>query len=188
MIELNISKQDSKSATYNEYKYENGTWAFVRTLNQSQNEVASFVEWHTKSLYPFSINLKDFTSLAHGEFALRPLEDTYKVIKGGEKIKVLNTQDGIEIIIDTLKKEVDSYMALQYSFVNTKASFYDKNCGQFFIQEVTSRLQNYYEYLRRQMLLRGKIEGTGPIHLKLRGVDVSARNFKHKYVIEQSFT
>ena len=119
---------------------------------------------------------------------MRPLEDTYKVIKGGEKIKVLNTQDGIEIIIDTLKKEVDSYMALQYSFVNTKASFYDKNCGQFFIQEVTSRLQNYYEYLRRQMLLRGKIEGTGPIHLKLRGVDVSARNFKHKYVIEQSFT
>ena len=38
--------------------------------------------------------------------------------------------------------EVENYMSLQYSFTNTKASFYDKRCGQFYIQEVTSRLKN----------------------------------------------
>lgn len=44
-------------------------------------------------------------------------------------------------------------MALQYSFTNTKESFYDKKCGHFYIQEVTSRLQNFYEQLRRKIYL-----------------------------------
>jgi len=80
-------------------------------------------------------------------------------------------------------------MALQYSFPNTKASFYDKRCGQFFIQEVTSRLQNFYEYIRRQLFLEGRGSqevgnASSQLKLKLQTIDVSAKDYKYKYVIE----
>lgn len=154
MIELTITKGSSvtegSKAVYNEYMLDPSgkQWAFVRTLNQSDNSVNSFIEWHTKSLYPFSLNLNDFKVLPHKELKLLP-EDTFKVVKNGDQVKVLNTQDGIELVIDARSGEVQNFMALQYSFPNTKASFYDRNCGHFDIREVISRLQNFYESVRR---------------------------------------
>lgn len=82
-------------------------------------------------------------------------------------------------------------MGLQYSFPNTKSSFYDKKCGQFFIQEINSRLQNYFEYVRRQIFINGKgavDENGSPIQLNLHTLDISARDYKYKYVIEKSYT
>ena len=84
--------------------------------------------------------------------------------------------------------EVENYMSLQYSFTNTKAIFYDKRCGQFYIQEVTSRLQNFFEYIRRQIYLENKAKNESSVDLKLQAVDVSANDYKHKYVIERSYT
>lgn len=153
-----------------------------------------FIEWHLKSLYPYPINAHDFSQVDTDRLRLNASEDTFKFDKSGNKIKILNTQDGIELLVDGRTGVVDSYMALQYSFPNTKASFYDKRCGQFFIQEVTSRLQNFYEYLRRQLFLEGKgsvepgIQETHLRGLKLSTVDVSAKDYKYKYVIEQSYT
>ena len=52
-----------------------------------------------------------------------------------------------------------------------------------------SRLQNFYEYIRRQIFLEGRASvGNESIKVDLRTVDVSAKDYKHKYVIEQSFT
>jgi hypothetical protein len=149
-----------------------------------------FVEWHKKSLYPYSLNQHDFTQVKHEVLGLNPAEDTFKFDKSGNKVKILNTQDGIELLVDGRTGVVDSYMALQYSFPNTKASFYDKRCGQFFIQEVTSRLQNFYEYIRRQLFLEGKGSAEAGLAeqrlqgVKLSTVDVSAKDYKYKYVIE----
>lgn len=86
-----------------------------------------------KSLYPYSLNLSDFTSVATEQLRLKAADDTFKVVKGGNFVKVLNTQDGIELVLDSRTGEVEAFMALQYSFTNTKASFYDKRCGHFFI-------------------------------------------------------
>lgn len=107
--------------------------------------------------------------------------DTYKFI-GHDKLKILNTQDGIEFVYNVETKRVEGYMALQYSFANTKESFYDKRCGHFYIQEITSRLQNFYESQRRKIYLEGKINP------KLSTLDVSARDFKYKYLIELGYT
>jgi len=195
MIELLLTKNGStQSATYNLYAYENKTWKFESTLNQKEGQLVPFVEWHKKSLYPYSINLHDFTQVKHEVLGLNPGEDTFKFDKSGNKVKILNTQDGIELLVDGRTGVVDSYMALQYSFPNTKASFYDKRCGQFFIQEVTSRLQNFYEYIRRQLFLEGKGSAEAGVAeqrlqgVKLSTVDVSAKDYKYKYVIEQSYT
>jgi hypothetical protein len=200
MVELLLTKgagsQQPQAATYNQYTLDAATkqWTFARTLNVKEGNLRPFIEFHQRSLYPYSLNLHDFEQLNTDALSLSPLEDTFKFDRSGFKVKILNTLDGIELVVDCRNGVVDSYMALQYSFPNTKASFYDKRCGQFFIQEVTSRLQNFYEYVRRQLFLEGKgsIEPgltEQRVHdLKLSTVDVSARDYKNKYVIEQSYT
>jgi len=50
------------------------------------------------------------------------------------------------------------------------------------VSDVTERLQNFYENNRRDIFLKNKME------VKVRRTDVSARNFKHKYLIERSYT
>lgn len=194
MIELLLSKSGSTvTATYNEYALDQLTkqWQFVGTLNNQPNLGGDqqFIEWHLRSLYPYSLNIHDFTQVNTARLRLNPTEDTFKFDKSGNKVKILNTLDGIEVVVDGRTGEVDSYMALQYSFPNTKASFYDKRCGQFFIQEVTSRLQNFYEYVRRQIFIEGKGNANeASVQLRLQTVDVSAKDYKSKYVIEQSYT
>ena len=158
-------------------------------MNKNQEGDSKFNEWHLRSLYPYSLNLHDFSQVDTARLHLNPAEDTFKFDKSGFKVKILNTLDGIEAVADARTGEVEAYTALQYSFPNTKASFYDKRCGQFFIQEVTSRLQNFYEYIRRQIFLEGKGNaGEKSLKLRLQTVDVSAKDYKSKYVIEQSYT
>jgi hypothetical protein len=42
----------------------------------------------------------------------------------------LNLKDGIEMMIDEESGQVESYLALMYSFQTTQESFYDKKSGQ----------------------------------------------------------
>jgi len=154
MIELHVPK--TGDATYTEYELDaEKKWKQVRVLS----EAPDFIAWHKRSLYPYSVNPHDFSQVNAERLRLRPTEDTFKFDKTGNKVKVLNTQDGIEIVCNAHNGEAENFMALQYSFANTKASFYDKRCGQFFIQEVTSRLQNFYEYIRRQIFLENLAKG-----------------------------
>lgn len=37
------------------------------------------------------------------------------------------------MIINSETGLLEAFMALQYSFTNTKESFYDKKCGHFFV-------------------------------------------------------
>lgn len=60
------------------------------------------------------------------------------------------------MVVNADTGKLEAYMALQYSFPNTKDSFYDEVCGHFTIQEVTSRLQNYFEEARRRLYLENK--------------------------------
>ena len=124
---------------YSLYAYDSGikAWKLERVLNEkeenSSSEKQQFIEWHHKSLYPYSLNPHDFTEVDCAKLGLNAGEDTFKFDKSGNKVKILNTHDGIEMMVDGRTGAVDSYMALQYSFPNTKASFYDKRCGQFFL-------------------------------------------------------
>jgi len=68
MIELLIIKGNEKGgkvAEYKEYVLSNdrNSWVFIREMNNKNNQVTDFIEWHTKTLYPYSLNLKDFTTL-----------------------------------------------------------------------------------------------------------------------------
>ena len=180
MIEVLLNKSKGGQATYNLYQLENilnQKWKFVSTLNSSDTFGSSF-EWHTKTLYPYTINQRTLNQVSQESFKVY---DTYKVLDK-DRVKILNTQDGIEMIWNIEQQKLESYMALQYSFANTKDSFYDKKCGHFFVQEITSRLQNYYEQVRRGIFLKAKNQ------IKQRSLDVSAKDFKYKYVIEQGYT
>lgn len=61
-------------------------------------------------------------------------------MRHGDHIKVFNTRDWNERIIDAKTGEVEYFMGLQYSFDNRKLSFYDKDCGQFYVQFIEARL------------------------------------------------
>lgn len=55
--------------------------------------------------------MTDFSLVEYQDLSLNPQDDTFKVIEG-DKVKILNTQDGIEVIVDPKQKEVEAYMAL----------------------------------------------------------------------------
>ena len=60
MIEVLLNKSKGGQATYNLYQLENilnQKWKFVSTLNTPEAFGPSF-EWHSKTLYPFTINLR----------------------------------------------------------------------------------------------------------------------------------
>jgi hypothetical protein len=118
--------------------------------------------------------------------------EMYKTLRHGEKLKVFNTRDWNERIIDARTGEVEYFMGLQYSFDNRKLSFYDKDCGQFYVQFIDARLQNFYDYIRQQLFLKGQLEKAmnekTNINLKLKRVDYSARTYANKYVTEMSYT
>ena len=107
--------------------------------------------------------------------------DVFKYIGGG-MIRVLNQRDGIEYIINQETGQTMSYIALQYNFHNNEDIFYDRRNGQFFVQEVLLRLQNYYESRRKQILLYDDLTPVTCV------VDITARNYKYKYLIEMSYT
>jgi hypothetical protein len=50
------------------------------------------------------------------------------------------------------------------------------------VSDITERLQNFYENNRRTVFLNNKGR------IKTSAIDISARNFKHKYLIEQTYT
>lgn len=59
MIELIITKGNEKGgkvAEYKDYAFKNSSWGFIRELNNKNNQVTDFIEWHTKTLYPYSLN------------------------------------------------------------------------------------------------------------------------------------
>lgn len=51
--------------------------------------------------------------------------------------------------------------------------------------EVTPRLQNFYESIRRQIFLDNNDKSESA---RYQTVDGSARDFKYKYIIERSYT
>ena len=70
MIELLLSKGE---AIYNEYSLDaSKKWKHEKVLNQKENQLEQFIEWHLRSLYPFSINLHDFSQVNTERLRLRP--------------------------------------------------------------------------------------------------------------------
>mmetsp|Transcript_29530 Transcript_29530/g.28705 ORF Transcript_29530/g.28705 Transcript_29530/m.28705 type:complete len:514 (+) Transcript_29530:2573-4114(+) len=177
MLEIILSKEKKLKPTYNLYRRDSvfsDRWTFDQTLNVFSDQM----EFHSKTLYPYNLNLKNFEKL---DDKLTSQYSLCKVLENGF-VKALNLKDGIELIINPATGKIENYLVLVYSFQTTQDSFYDKKSGQQYVSDVTERLQNFYENNRRDIFLRNKQE------VKVRRMDISARNFKHKYLIEQSFT
>ena len=59
--------------------------------------------------------------------------------------------------------------------------------------EILPRLKTFYEYIRSQLYLSGKLQEAlknkdQTLKIALRDVDVSSRSYKNKYISEQSYT
>jgi len=66
MIELLINKNNRSQATYNLYQMESALtqkWKLIQTLSSPENP-NPLAEWHTKSLFPFTINMKTMQVLS----------------------------------------------------------------------------------------------------------------------------
>jgi hypothetical protein len=74
------------------------------------------------------------------DLKIDPKTDVWKVKHGGSLVKVFNSRDWIDRIIDAKTGEVQYFMGLQYCFEQTKQTFYDKSTGTFFIWEIQLRL------------------------------------------------
>jgi hypothetical protein len=120
-----------------------------------------------------------------------PKDEQFKVKRGGSTIKVFNSKDWNERIIDARTGEVLYFMGLQYCLQNTGSSFYDKSTGQYLILDIDERLSSYYDYVRKQLFLSQKLEKGRELkenlNLKLVKVDYSTRMYKHKYVSEKPY-
>lgn len=171
MVEILINRQRRHfKPTYNVYEMPipgSERWNFVEALDEEK-------EWHTKTFFPYNLNQDTLELLQDQNLG----EDTLYKCLPNNRVKVLNVKDGIEMIVDLESGKIQSYMALMYQFQTTQDSFYDKKSGQQFIQDITERLQNYYENQRRRVFLKGKWQ------LNTSTVDITARNFKNKFVIE----
>ena len=109
MIEILINKNKRNKATYNLYSMadvKSGKWTFVQTLNQGPEN--AHIEWHHKSLFPYNVNQKNFLPVSLDKVNNF---DNYKFILD-DKIKVLNIQDGIEMVHNVETGKMEAFLAL----------------------------------------------------------------------------
>jgi len=86
------------------------------------------------------------------------------------------------MVFDLSSCELLGYQAVQNNTKNYSEGFYANRGSNLDRTEVMANLQNFYEHIRRELLLEGNKDVT------IRTVDVTASNGKEKFLLTFSWT